>query len=145
MADPEIDRGGGANLFTIIYSLQLAFYALAGSGKIWKNLRLQVVYSTTYLGPNEVVLFCFFGPLTGGGVQAPDGSLSRSTTANQDRIESRRRFWLYTLCLTGKRDFVTQGSVSPANIKHFYNFCTTSAQRLRRWSTIVQSYTNVWC
>ena len=26
----------------------------------------------------------------------------------------------------------------PANTKHLYNICTTSAQRLRRWSNIVQ-------
>ena len=26
----------------------------------------------------------------------------------------------------------------PANTKHLYNICTTAAQRLRRWSTIVQ-------
>ena len=27
---------------------------------------------------------------------------------------------------------------SPANTRHLYNICTTSAQRLRRWSNIVQ-------
>ena len=26
----------------------------------------------------------------------------------------------------------------PANTKHLYNICTTSAQRLRRWSNIIQ-------
>ena len=26
----------------------------------------------------------------------------------------------------------------PANTKHLYNICTASAQRLRRWSNIVQ-------
>ena len=26
----------------------------------------------------------------------------------------------------------------PANTKHLYNICTTSAQRLRRWSNLVQ-------
>ena len=26
----------------------------------------------------------------------------------------------------------------PANTKHLYNMCTTSAQRLRRWSNIAQ-------
>ena len=26
----------------------------------------------------------------------------------------------------------------PANTKHLYNICTTSAQRLRRWANIVQ-------
>ena len=26
----------------------------------------------------------------------------------------------------------------PANTEHLYNICTTSAQRLRRWSNIVQ-------
>ena len=31
----------------------------------------------------------------------------------------------------------------PANTKHLYNIYTTSAQRLRRWSNIVQSHTNV--
>ena len=29
-------------------------------------------------------------------------------------------------------------SADPANTKHLYNICTTSAQRLRRWSNIVQ-------
>ena len=33
----------------------------------------------------------------------------------------------------------TSGGVeNPANTKHYYNICTTSAQRLRRWSNIVQ-------
>ena len=27
---------------------------------------------------------------------------------------------------------------TPADIKHLHNICTTSAQRLRRWSNIVQ-------
>ena len=26
----------------------------------------------------------------------------------------------------------------PANTKHLYNICTAAAQRLRRWSTIIQ-------
>ena len=30
----------------------------------------------------------------------------------------------------------------PANTKHLYNTCTTSAQRLRRWSNIVQMLYN---
>ena len=29
-------------------------------------------------------------------------------------------------------------STNPANTKHLYNICTTSAQRRRRWSNIVQ-------
>ena len=29
-------------------------------------------------------------------------------------------------------------AATPANTKHLYNICTTSAQRLRRWSNIVQ-------
>ena len=33
----------------------------------------------------------------------------------------------------------------PANTKHEYNICTTSVQRLRRRSNIVQSYANVLC
>ena len=31
-----------------------------------------------------------------------------------------------------------QAGVTPANTNHLYNICTTSAQRLRRWSNIVQ-------
>ena len=27
---------------------------------------------------------------------------------------------------------------SPANTKHLHSFCTTSAQRLRRWADVVQ-------
>ena len=34
------------------------------------------------------------------------------------------------------RDIIHGGA--PANTKHLYNICTTSAQRLRRWSNIVQ-------
>ena len=30
------------------------------------------------------------------------------------------------------------GTVGRASTKHLYNICTTSAQRLRRWSNIVQ-------
>ena len=33
----------------------------------------------------------------------------------------------------------------PIKTKHLYNICTTSAQRHRRWSNIVQCYTNVLC
>ena len=34
----------------------------------------------------------------------------------------------------------------PANTKYLYNICTTSAQRLQRWSNIVQMFnTNVLC
>ena len=33
----------------------------------------------------------------------------------------------------------------PANTNHLYNIYTTSAQRLRRWSNIVLSHTNVLC
>ena len=33
----------------------------------------------------------------------------------------------------------------PANTKHLYNIYTTSVQRLRRWSNIVQSHPNVLC
>ena len=33
----------------------------------------------------------------------------------------------------------------PAQQKHFYNIYTTSAQRLRHWSNIVSSHTNVLC
>ena len=33
---------------------------------------------------------------------------------------------------------MTQSMVNPANTKHLHNICTTSAQRLRRWSNIVQ-------
>ena len=29
-------------------------------------------------------------------------------------------------------------SITPANTKHLYSICTTSAQRLRRWANIVQ-------
>ena len=37
-------------------------------------------------------------------------------------------------------DFSSSENVSPsqANTKHLYNICTTSAQRLRCWSKIVQ-------
>ena len=28
--------------------------------------------------------------------------------------------------------------INPVNTKHLYNICTASAQRLRRWSNIVQ-------
>ena len=30
------------------------------------------------------------------------------------------------------------------NTKHLYNICTTSAQRLRRWSNIVQMFCVHW-
>ena len=33
----------------------------------------------------------------------------------------------------------------PANTRHLYNIYTTSAQRLRRWSNIASSHTNVLC
>ena len=33
---------------------------------------------------------------------------------------------------------LNDGFTSPANTDHLYNICTTSAQRLRRWSNIVQ-------
>ena len=36
-------------------------------------------------------------------------------------------------------------SSCPANTRHLYNIYTTAAQRLRRWSNIVQSHTNVLC
>ena len=30
------------------------------------------------------------------------------------------------------------GTENPADTKHVYNICTTSAQRLRRWADVVQ-------
>ena len=35
-------------------------------------------------------------------------------------------------------DFAGLYITIPANTNHLYNICTTSAQRLRRWSNIVQ-------
>ena len=33
---------------------------------------------------------------------------------------------------------ISSPKINPANTKHLYTICTTSAQRLRRWSNIVQ-------
>ena len=41
-------------------------------------------------------------------------------------------------CLSNVHLYVIGLRHHPANTKHFYNICTTSAQRLRRWSNIVQ-------
>ena len=35
-------------------------------------------------------------------------------------------------------ELITELRTHPANTKHLYNICTTSAQRLRRWSNIIQ-------
>ena len=45
---------------------------------------------------------------------------------------------LYTLCFTYWEIYLLPSKHNPANTKHSYNICTTSAQRLRRWSNIVQ-------
>ena len=46
--------------------------------------------------------------------------------------------WFNVLCLLGTVSIL-------ANTKHLYNICTTSAQRLRRWSNIVQMlYKCLW-
>ena len=34
---------------------------------------------------------------------------------------------------------------TPVNTKHLYNICTTAAQRLRRWSNIVQMLYKCLC
>ena len=34
---------------------------------------------------------------------------------------------------------------NPENTTHLYNICTTSAQRLRRWSNIVQNAIQLFC
>ena len=36
-------------------------------------------------------------------------------------------------------------SSCPANTRHLYNIYTTPAQRLRRWSNIAYSHTNILC
>ena len=41
---------------------------------------------------------------------------------------------LFNVCIAGN-----ECSGFPVNTKHLYNICTTSTQRLRRWSKIVQS------
>ena len=46
----------------------------------------------------------------------------------------------YSPLMSRKRNYVRacQAKPYPANTKHFYIVCATSAQRLRRWSNIVQ-------
>ena len=51
-----------------------------------------------------------------------------SSTCISSLIVRKNIFWTY-----------------PANTKHLYNICTTWAQRLRRWSNIVQMLYNVLC
>ena len=44
--------------------------------------------------------------------------------------------WVYShLSITVKPFYILN---IPANTKHFYNICTASAQRIRRWSSSVQ-------
>ena len=50
-----------------------------------------------------------------------------------------------TVCPECMRDYSTieiseyvNVETNPVNTKHLYNICTTSAQRLRRWSNVVQ-------
>ena len=60
-------------------------------------------------------------------------------------LGQRLRRWLNIEPTLHKCTMFERKSSFPANTKHLYNIYTTSAQRLRRWSNIVQSHTNVLC
>ena len=56
------------------------------------------------------------------------------------------RFNLNNACMVrGHIISVLIDSHYPANTKHLNNMCTTSAQRLRRWSSLYILYANVLC
>ena len=81
MADPVIARrGGGAQIKKKITHHSCGRQPLEGSpGKIW-NLRLHIVRSRAYFGPN-IVFFCvFWNPEQRGGGE-PAAPPSGSTTA----------------------------------------------------------------
>ena len=44
------------------------------------------------------------------------------------------------IVLAGKPPYHSTGHPYPVYIKHLYNICTASAQRLRRWSNILQVF-----
>ena len=60
-------------------------------------------------------------------------------------LGQRLRRWPNIEPTLNKCTMFERKSSCPTNTRHLYNIYTTSAQRLRRWSNIALSHTNVLC
>ena len=60
-------------------------------------------------------------------------------------LDQRLRRWPNIEPTLDKCTMFERKSSCPANARHLYNIYAMSAQRLRRWSNIAKSHTNVLC
>ena len=65
-----------------------------------------------------------------------------ASTCDADPTFNRHRVGL--VAASSKLQAIPDQLLFPANTKHLYSICTTSAQRLRRWSNIVQMFCVYW-